>query len=56
MGPNTVATVSCWAAKELGMRGGEVARKLKIGNYAVSRAVVLGEKIATDMKLKLNQD
>jgi hypothetical protein len=56
MGPNTAVTVSCWAVKEWGMGGGEVARKLKIGNSAVSRAVVRGEKIATDMKSKLNLD
>jgi hypothetical protein len=42
-----------WAIKELEMRGADVARRLKISNSAVSRSVVRGEKIATDMKLKL---
>ena len=42
-----------WAIKELEMRGADVARRLKISNSAVSRSVARGEKIATDMKLKL---
>ena len=45
-----------WAVNDLEMSGMEVARKLKIGNSAVSRSVVRGEKIAADMKLKLNID
>ena len=45
-----------WAVNELEMSGVEVAGKLKIGNSAVSRSVVRGEKIAADMKLKLNLD
>ena len=48
--------LSYWAVKELEMSGVQIARKLKIGNSAVSRSVVRGEKIATDMKLKLNLD
>jgi REP element-mobilizing transposase RayT len=42
-----------WAVKELEMSGTEVAQKLKVGNSAVSRSVVRGEKIVADMKLKL---
>ena len=42
-----------WAVKELQMSGAEVAKKLKVGNSAVSRSVARGEKIATDMKLTL---
>jgi len=42
-----------WAVKELEMSGADVARKLNISNSAVSRSVERGEKIATDMKLKL---
>jgi REP element-mobilizing transposase RayT len=42
-----------WAVKELEMRGADVARRLNISNSAVSRSVERGEKIATDMKLKL---
>lgn len=45
-----------WAVNDLEMSGVQVARKLKIGNSAVSRSVVRGEKIAADMKLKLNID
>jgi hypothetical protein len=42
-----------WAVKELEMSGADVAQKLKVGNSAVSRSVVRGEKLAADMKLKL---
>lgn len=42
-----------WAVKELEMGGADVAQRLKISNSAVSRSVVRGEKIATDMELKL---
>jgi hypothetical protein len=42
-----------WAIKELEMHGAEVARKLNVTKSTVSRAVARGEKIATDMKLKL---
>ncbi len=44
-----------WAVKELEMRGTDVAQRLKISKSAVSRAVVRGEKIATDMELKLSE-
>ena len=42
-----------WAVKELEMSGTEVAQKLKVGKSAVSRSVARGEKIASDMKLKM---
>jgi REP element-mobilizing transposase RayT len=42
-----------WAVKELEITGMDVARKLGISNSAVSRAVVRGEVIATEMELKL---
>ena len=42
-----------WVVKELEMSGADMARRLKISKSAVSRAIVRGEKIATDMKLKL---
>lgn len=42
-----------WVVKELGLSGAYMARRLKISKSAVSRAIVRGEKIATDMKLKL---
>ncbi len=44
-----------WAVKELEMRGTDVAQRLKISKSAVSRAVVRGEKIVTDMELKLSE-
>ena len=47
--------LSYWAVKELEMTGATIARKLKITNSAVSRAIVRGEKIAVDMKLKLTE-
>ena len=42
-----------WAVKKLEMSGADVARKLNISNSAVSRSLERGEKIATEMKLKL---
>jgi len=42
-----------WAVKELEMSGAKVAQKLKITNSAVSRSVARGEKIASEMNLKL---
>jgi chromosomal replication initiation ATPase DnaA len=42
-----------WAVKELQMTGAAVARRLNMSKSAVSRAVVRGEKIESDMKLKL---
>jgi chromosomal replication initiation ATPase DnaA len=42
-----------WAVNELEMSGADVARRLNISNSAVSRSVERGEKIATDMKLRL---
>jgi putative transposase len=42
-----------WVVKELGLSGAYMARRLKISKSAVSRAIVRGEKIAADMKLKL---
>jgi putative transposase len=42
-----------WVVKELGLSCAYMARRLKISKSAVSRAIVRGEKIATDMKLKL---
>ena len=45
--------VCYWAVKELRMKGVEVARKLQFNKSTVSRAVLRGEKIAADMKVKL---
>ncbi len=45
-----------WAVSELGMVGAEVARRLKMSNSGVSRSVVRGEKIASDMRLELIED
>lgn len=42
-----------WAVNELEMTGTVIARRLKMSKSAVSRAVVRGERIASDMKLKL---
>jgi chromosomal replication initiation ATPase DnaA len=45
-----------WAVKELEMTGAAVGHRLKISKSAVSRAVARGEKIISDMKLKLFED
>ena len=45
-----------WALSELGMTGAAVGRRLKMSKSAVSRAAMRGEKIASDMKLKLLED
>ncbi len=45
-----------WAINELELSGAAVARRLKMSNSAVSRAVARGERIASDMKLKLFED
>ena len=45
-----------WAVKELEIRGADIARRLKISQSAVSRAVVRGERIAADMDLKLTDE
>jgi REP element-mobilizing transposase RayT len=45
-----------WAVNELEMTGATVGRRLKISKSAVSRAVARGEKIVSDMKLKLFED
>jgi len=42
-----------WAVKELEMSGAKVAQKLKITNSAVRLSVARGEKIASEMNLKL---
>jgi hypothetical protein len=42
-----------WAVSELDMTGTAVASRLKMSKSAVSRAVVRGERIALDLKLKL---
>lgn len=42
-----------WAINELEMTGTAVSRRLKIGKSAVSRAAARGEKIVSDMGLKL---
>ncbi len=42
-----------WAVRELGMSGTSVSKLLGIGQPAVSRAVVRGEKLAQDMNLSL---
>jgi putative transposase len=45
-----------WAVNELEITGADIARRLKMTNSAVSRAVMRGEKIASDMKLKLYEN
>ena len=45
-----------WAVNELEMTGAAVGRRLKMSKSAVSRAVLRGERIAADMKLKLFED
>jgi putative transposase len=42
-----------WAVKELGMRKGQAARWLGIGQPAVQRSVVRGGKIAGELNLVL---
>jgi len=42
-----------WAVKELEIGGADIARRLKISQSAVSRAVARGERIAADMDVKL---
>ena len=42
-----------WAVKELEIGGVDIARRLKISQSAVSRAVARGERIAADMDLNL---
>ena len=49
--------VCYWAVRELGMSGTNVGNLLSLGQSAVSRAVLRGEKLAQDMKLSLkNQE
>jgi REP element-mobilizing transposase RayT len=45
-----------WAIRELGMTCAEIARRLKISKSGVSRAAARGEKIASEMNLKLLED
>ena len=45
--------VCYWAVRELGMSGTSVSKLLGIGQPAVSRAVMRGEKLAQDMNLSL---
>ncbi len=42
-----------WAVRELGMSGTSVGKLLDLGQPAVSRAVVRGEKLTQDMNLGL---
>jgi len=53
---NARSLLCYWAVNELEMTGAAVGRRLKLSKSAVSRAVRRGEKIATDMKLKLFDD
>ncbi len=45
--------ISSGASNGSGFYGAKVAQKLKITNSAVSRSVARGEKIASEMNLKL---
>jgi predicted transcriptional regulator len=45
--------VCYWAVRELGLSGTRVGKLLGIGQPAVSRAVVLGEKLNQDLNLRL---
>jgi hypothetical protein len=47
--------VCYWAVRELGMSGTNVGKLLGVGQPAVSRAVVRGEKLIRDMNLSLLQ-
>jgi len=53
---NARSVLCYWAVNELELPGATVARRLKMCNSAVSRAVVRGERIASDRKLKLFED
>jgi hypothetical protein len=44
------------AIRSLKMSGANVARRIKISKSAGSRSVLRGEKIATDMDVKLIKD
>jgi chromosomal replication initiation ATPase DnaA len=45
-----------WAAKDLEIAGADIARRLKISQSAVSRAVARGERIAADMDVELTEE
>ena len=45
--------VCYWAVRELGMSGTSIGKLLGLGQPAVSRAVVRGEKLTQDMNLSL---
>jgi len=45
-----------WVVKELKVGGVDIARRLKISQSAVSRAVARGERIAADMDLRLAEE
>ena len=45
--------VCYWAVRELGLSGTSVSKLLGIGQPAMSRSVVRGEKLAQDMNLSL---
>ena len=50
----TARSILCyWAIRELGMKGAEISRMLKINQSSVSRAVSRGEKFVNERKLKL---
>ena len=53
---NARSVLCYWAVNELEMSGAAVARRLKMSKSAVSRAVLRGEGIVSDMKLKLFED
>jgi hypothetical protein len=53
---NARSVLCYWAVNELKLPGAAVARRLKMSNSAVSHAVVRGERIASDMELKLFED
>jgi len=45
--------VCYWAVRELGLNGTKVGKLMGIGQPAMSRAVMRGEKIAQEMNLSL---
>ena len=47
------SVVCYWAVRDLGMSGTDVGKHLGLGQPAVSRAVMRGEKLAQDMNLSL---
>jgi hypothetical protein len=50
------SVVSCWAVRDLGVSGTEVARRLGVTQPAVSQAAKRGARIIEERHLKLKED